>query len=341
MNASTDVYLITGFLGSGKTTFLNRIIDRFPKDRKMVILVNEFGDIGVDGATVAGEEIDTIEISKGSIFCACVKADFIKALCELQQKVKPDVLIIESTGVANPVDLKKDLKLSIFNNRFRFAEQFCVLDAAHFLDAYGAFVSLEKQIASSTVFIINKIDLVTDAAVTEIKQVVEQFHTSPLFLETCYADVDPGPFIDLPPMTNALPPADAENACLSEAELEIYINHVLNQPALEITPPDQLVSAVYQYKGDDIAQVETMAALLPRAVLRAKGILKTGDRFYLFSYVMGDWTIEPIDIAKSGLVHPNTVVFIGPPTAFGDIQSACPSDDWLAMGAGQPGESGA
>ena len=49
MSASTDVYLITGFLGSGKTTFLNRIIEAFPKDRKLMILMNEFGDIGVDG----------------------------------------------------------------------------------------------------------------------------------------------------------------------------------------------------------------------------------------------------------------------------------------------------
>ena len=114
----TRVYLITGFLGSGKTTFLNRIIERFPKNRKLTILMNEFGEIGIDGTLVEGDDIDMMEISRGSIFCVCVKTDFIKGLYELVTKVKPDVLIIESTGVANPSDLKRDLQLPIFGKRF-------------------------------------------------------------------------------------------------------------------------------------------------------------------------------------------------------------------------------
>jgi len=159
MYEMTRVYLITGFLGSGKTTLLNRIIDFFPKEKKLTILMNEFGEIGIDGTLVQGENIDMLEISKGSIFCVCVKTDFIKGLYELSTKVQPDVLLIESTGVANPSDLKKDLNLPIFSNRFHFVEQFCLVDAAHFLDAYEAYASLEKQIASSTVFVINKTDL--------------------------------------------------------------------------------------------------------------------------------------------------------------------------------------
>ena len=133
MSDVTRVYLITGFLGSGKTTLLNRIIKRFPKDKKLTLLVNEFGEVGVDGTLVEGDDIDMMEISKGSIFCVCVKTDFIKGLYELNSTVKPDVLLIESTGVANPSDLKRDLKLPIFNDRFDFAEQFCVIDAEHFM----------------------------------------------------------------------------------------------------------------------------------------------------------------------------------------------------------------
>ena len=57
MSDTTRVYLITGFLGSGKTTLLNRIIDRFPKNKKLTILMNEFGEIGVDGTLIEGDEI--------------------------------------------------------------------------------------------------------------------------------------------------------------------------------------------------------------------------------------------------------------------------------------------
>ena len=163
MSEITQVYLITGFLGSGKTTFLNRMIDAFPKDKKLSLLVNEFGEIGVDGTLVEGDEVDMMEISKGSIFCVCAKTDFIKGLYELSSKVQPDVLLIESTGVANPADLKKDIKLPLFNDRFHFMEQFCLIDAVNFIDAYGVYASLEKQIASSTVFIINKTDLASPA----------------------------------------------------------------------------------------------------------------------------------------------------------------------------------
>ena len=136
MAETTQVFLITGFLGSGKTTFLNRIIERFPKDKKLTILMNEFGEIGIDGTLVEGDAIDLLEISRGSIFCVCVKTDFIKGLYELNAKVKPDILLMESTGVANPSDLKRDLKLPIFNDRFQFKEQFCLLDAVHFQDAF-------------------------------------------------------------------------------------------------------------------------------------------------------------------------------------------------------------
>ncbi|MCP4687583.1 MAG: GTP-binding protein, partial [Desulfobacterales bacterium] len=189
MSEKTLVYLITGFLGAGKTTFLNRIIDRFPKDKKLTLLVNEFGEVGVDGALVEGDDIDMMEISKGSIFCVCVKTDFIKGLYELGSTVKPDVLLIESTGVANPSDLKRDLQLPIFDDRFHFKEQFCIIDAAHFLDAYEVYASLEKQIASSSVFIINKTDAASPERIEETKAVVRQFNPNPVFFETTYADI--------------------------------------------------------------------------------------------------------------------------------------------------------
>jgi G3E family GTPase len=175
------VYLITGFLGSGKTTFLNRIINWFPRNRKLMILMNEFGEIGVDGTCIETDELEMMEISKGSIFCVCVKTDFIKGLYEIAHTIAPDVLVIESTGVANPSDLKRDLKLPIFTDRFQFKEQFCIIDARNFMDAYATFSSVEKQIASSTVFLINKIDQASPEAIDQIEEVIRGLHPSPDF----------------------------------------------------------------------------------------------------------------------------------------------------------------
>jgi G3E family GTPase len=340
MSDVTQVYLITGFLGSGKTTFLNRIIGRFPKTKKLTLLVNEFGEVGVDGTLVEGEDIDMMEISKGSIFCVCVKTDFIKGLYELNTKVKPDVLLIESTGVANPSDLKKDLKLPIFNNRFDFREQFCIIDGAHFLDAYGAFASIEKQIASSSVFIINKVDVASPEAIEQAKEVIRGFHPNPIFYETAYTDIPLEAFFDFlavgPGLAEGVPAAASESRVMSEAELEAYIDHLLDSPELEITPPDTLVSAAYQWNGRDMEEVKALADSLPKSVVRAKGFVEEKGAMYIFNYVMGDWTIQAIDIPRERIRHKNIVVFIGPPESMDGIGKAARSGSWSSRGVYAP-----
>jgi G3E family GTPase len=340
MSEITRVYLITGFLGSGKTTLLNRIIDVFPKDKKLTLLVNEFGEIGVDGTLVEGDEIDMMEISKGSIFCVCVKTDFIKGLYELNSKVQPDVLLIESTGVANPSDLKRDLKLPIFNDRFDFTEQFCLIDAVHFIDAYGVYASLEKQIASSTVFIINKVDLASPQTIEEIKKVIRQFHPDPSFFETTYAEIPLDSFFDFTgPGSSDPEPPGSQNiipARLSDEELEQFIDDLLDSPDLEITPPDTLMSVAYHWKGDKLEQIGAMAEALPASIVRAKGFVEENDRMYLFNYVMGTWTVEETAVPKDRIQHKNIVVFIGPPESMDGIEQASRTGNWSNEGSFQP-----
>jgi G3E family GTPase len=340
MSGVTQVYLITGFLGSGKTTLLNRIISRFPKTKKLTLLVNEFGEVGVDGTLVEGDDIDMMEISKGSIFCVCVKTDFIKGLYELNTKVKPDVLLIESTGVANPSDLKKDLKLPIFNDRFDFKEQFCIIDGVHFLDAYGAFASVEKQIASSSVFIINKVDVASPEVIDQVKEVIRSFHPDPKFYETAYADIPLEVFFDFVTGGSAsdegASTAASEIPVMAEEELDAYIDHLLDSPELEITPPDTLISTAYQWNGLELGEVRAMAGSLPRSVVRAKGFVEENGTMYIFSYVMGDWTIEESPVPFERIKHKNIVVFIGPPECMDGIAEAAQSGNWSSRGVYRP-----
>jgi G3E family GTPase len=339
MSDITNVYLITGFLGAGKTTFLNRIIDRFPRDRKLTLLVNEFGEVGVDGTLVEGEDIDMMEISKGSIFCVCVKTDFIKGLYELSTTVKPDVLLIESTGVANPSDLKKDIKLPIFNNRFNFMEQFCIIDASHFLGAYEIYASLEKQIASSSVFIINKIDTASADTIEATKNVIRKFHPDPLFFETNYADIPLESFFDLTTDSGKVTSGRSDEekmAVMSSKELDKFIDDLLDSPDLEITPPDLLMSVAYKWTGDNTEQVKVMADALPASVMRAKGFVEENGNMLLFSFVQGDWTIEDPHIPAERVKHKNIIVFIGPPDSMDGIETATQTGSWINMGEYRP-----
>jgi len=340
MQGTTTVLLITGFLGSGKTTFLNRIINTIPKDLKLTILMNEFGEIGVDGTLVEGDDIDMMEISRGSIFCVCVKTDFIKGLYELNTKIQPDYLIIESTGVANPSDLKRDLKLPIFNERFDFTDQFCIIDAAHFLEAFDTFASVEKQLETSTVFIINKTDLVTEDVIKKIKQVVRENHPEPRFFETTFSNIplELFDFIDEKSTDeqDIDQPRSSDSSILSPEELDECINDFLNQPDLETAPPDQLASVTYKWQGDTLNEIKDMAEKLPSSVIRAKGFVQEKGEVHLFSYVMGDWTLEVSTKESAEIEHMNMVVFIGALDSMDGIARAAAAGNWSAREVLQP-----
>jgi G3E family GTPase len=335
MSDITRVYLITGFLGSGKTTFLNRIIHHFPKDQKLMVLMNEFGEIGIDGACVETDELNILEISKGSIFCVCVKTDFIKGLHEIANTIAPDVLIIESTGVANPSDLKRDLKLPIFKNRFQFTEQFCLIDARNFLDAFGIYVSLEKQIASSTIFIINKIDQASPETIEQVKEVIRGLHPDPEFYETTYGEIPLERFFAV-----QHPPAEPEETdrgpALTPEQLEQYLEEMLETITAEMTPPDRLMSAAYRWRGEELGQIEELAHRLPPSIIRAKGFLLNQDDYYLFSYVMGDWSLEKCTITPDRIQHKNILVFIGPPESIDMLEGITGTENWSKLSTYQP-----
>ena len=335
MSDITRVYLITGFLGSGKTTFLNRIIQHFPKDQKLMILMNEFGEIGIDGACVETDELNILEISKGSIFCVCVKTDFIKGLYEIANTITPDVLIIESTGVANPSDLKRDLKLPLFKNRFQLTEQFCLIDARNFMDAYGVYVSLEKQIASSTIFVINKVDQASPELIEQVKEVIRSIHPDPDFYETTYAEIPLERFFFGQPLT-AEPKEREQGQPLSPKELDQYLEEILATITAEMTPPDRLMSAAYLWSGEDLGQIEEMAQRLPPSIIRAKGFLFNQGGYYLFSYVMGDWSLKKSDIIPERIQHKNILVFIGPPEAIERLDGITGTEHWSKLSTYQP-----
>ncbi|RLC01665.1 MAG: hypothetical protein DRH90_15740 [Deltaproteobacteria bacterium] len=317
MSGTTAVYLISGFLGSGKTTFLNRIIHSFPSNRKLMILMNEFGEMGVDGSLVENDDLAMLEISKGSIFCVCVKTDFIKGLMNIAQNTRPDALIIEATGVANPSDLKRDLKLSIFQDRFQLREQFCIIDAGNFKDAYDTFTSVEKQIESATVFIINKVDEADAGVIQKVKKIVERHHPNPEFYETTYADIPLAKY--LPDVIMAETRDEHRTIPVSEQALEAAIDKLLQDPGTSMTPPDRLVSGSFAWKGMDCSQFEEMMKLIPDGMVRAKGVFETCTGIYLFNWVMGRGQFEEIARKESMASLMNQIVFIGPPEAMEEL----------------------
>jgi len=325
MAEHTDVYLISGFLGAGKTTFLNRLIKRVPEDMTFLILMNEFGDVGLDGTLVEGEDLDMLEISKGSIFCACVKTDFIKGLHEIATSVKPDVMLIETTGVANPRDLDRDLQLPIFGGAFNLRDKFCLVDAANFLDTYESFLAIEKQLESSDVFIINKIDLAEPGDVEKIKAIIEEFNPEPRFYETTYADVDFGDLFHAGALDGRIVEGGV-GLSMTEEELEAYIEDLLCDETAEVTPPDRLLSMAAEWAPSSEAQFREWIERLPK-VVRAKGVVELDEQLRLFSTVNGNWTLDAYGGNAPGDEVRNRVVFISRPEDINQIERILDQED--------------
>jgi G3E family GTPase len=157
-DARVPVTVVTGFLGAGKTTLLNRLLPDLSGQR-FAVIVNEFGDIGIDGDLIETGEEELIELSSGCI-CCVVRGDLIRTLRTLIIE-KPDLdgIIIETTGLANPSPVIQTLVIDqVIGAQCRLDSVLCVVDAAYILDQLTDGQDAADQIAFSDHIILNKID---------------------------------------------------------------------------------------------------------------------------------------------------------------------------------------
>lgn len=155
------IYILGGFLGSGKTTLLMKMADMFiNKGKKVSILVNEAGDIGVDGATINSQGYNAVELPNGCICCSMV-GTMHESLMKIKSEIAPDILIIEPTGIAFPGKVREAIKLIDYGEEF--IQIIGIFDGPRF----KLFVEkkkdfYKKQLMDSDILVMNKMDLTPD-----------------------------------------------------------------------------------------------------------------------------------------------------------------------------------
>ncbi len=185
------LYLVSGFLGSGKTTLMKRLIPLFEHET-LGVLVNEFGSIGMDGAVLDTDGIQLIEINNGSVFCACLKKDFVETLKEYVQK-PIDTLLIECSGMADPSSMNTLLNgLAPYLERpYDYRGCLCMVDSATVLDYLDMLLPLQNQITSADLILVNKTDLVDTETLDEIHDAINELNPSAFLYNTTYAQFPP------------------------------------------------------------------------------------------------------------------------------------------------------
>lgn len=291
MLKTIEVYLITGFLGSGKTACLNHIIKNMPADLKVMILMNEFGTIGIDGALVETADLNIVEINKGSIFCACAKTDFIQALADIAVNLRPDVLFIEATGVANPSDIRRDMRLPFFKGAFSFQKQICLVDLSNFMQEFKQFAAAEYQVKNADLCLLNKSDLSGPAEIQAVKELIIKHNPAVKFEETIFGRLDLARL--LPKEPGRVQGEYPMQQNVTGQELEAVMRDVLRDPFAGLQPPDKLESAVYQWSGGNANEFMGLVQKWPPALVRVKALLKFIDGTKArFDWVLGELTFD-------------------------------------------------
>ena len=182
------VTVITGFLGSGKTTLLNHILTR-PHGRKVAVLINEFGDVDIDSSLVVAADSESVELSNGCI-CCTMNEGLIAALNKLLAGEKEfDYLVIETTGIADPVPVAMTFARPEFRDRLRLDSILAVADAAHFAPDRFDDPAARNQIRYADCVLLNKCDLVDEKTTDAVRAAIKALNPHARILQTVSCEV--------------------------------------------------------------------------------------------------------------------------------------------------------
>jgi len=176
------VTIITGALGSGKTTFVNHVLTS-DHGLKIGVIVNEFGEIGIDGKLIVSSEENLVELANGCVCCE-VRDDLVEATKQLLETNKIDYLLVETSGLAEVVPVAATFTLGELIDITDLDSIICLVDSENYFEARKQFLSTIEQIQCSDIILLNKTDLVSKEQIADVKEDIEKHLPSAQIIKT-------------------------------------------------------------------------------------------------------------------------------------------------------------
>ncbi|WP_273129518.1 CobW family GTP-binding protein [Bacillus weihaiensis] len=305
---SISVYILSGFLGSGKTTVLKRIVEESKnRGNKLGIILNELGDTNVENHLFENEQM--VELLNGCICCSI--QDDLKATLQQFVENPVDVLVIEGTGVANPTEIVEALATPAYIDTFSIQSIISLVDASHYLEYQSIFSSskeirtlLKDQITSASLILLNKADLVSDRKLDKITaQIRKQVPQGISILPTSYGQIDGDELLMQRLRTVDLLNEEKQSTCGCSTDDTCTHNHV-NHGTINAVKLVDLPK--FERKT-----FEKWLRSLPEDVFRGKGIVqfKEDSNTYSFQFASRKLFLEEVT-AGSKMQNP-IIILIG------------------------------
>lgn len=268
----TKVHLFSGFLGTGKTTAIRSLIDQKPQDEQWLIIVNEFGEIGIDGAVLSDNGIPVAEISGGCL-CCTAGAQMGDTVKKMLQQNQPHRLIIEASGLAHAAGVIDELKAPEFTDILDIAAVFTMIDLRQFIDPNFASHALYKdQIGVCDVLLASKTDLCTAEQLQQFhEQAAKLFPPKALIAETNHAQVKIE-WLDTP-----------------VTEKSRYRLKTLPENTMGYQSQGFTFAAGRNFDGERLTQFFNDLPKLTDGLVRAKGVFQVLDTWVWLNWVDGQW----------------------------------------------------
>ncbi|MBU5256466.1 CobW family GTP-binding protein [Tissierella praeacuta] len=176
MENRTKLYLLTGFLGAGKTTFLTNVLNDL-EGKKVAVIMNEFGKVGIDGSIIQKDGMELVEINRGSIFCSCLQLSFVSALTEMADR-SMEYVIVESSGLADPSNIGEFLEAVkvVKGDVYDYSGAICIVDGLNFLEQVKDIETVERQLKFAHLVILSKVDLIDENKLNEVKAKIREIN---------------------------------------------------------------------------------------------------------------------------------------------------------------------